>query len=342
MVTPYKKFLWFLFLVALAAEGYLGYWIKETAPGGLLAWVETDTPAKWYRADTQDPPTRLPVDDKQYLVQAVADAHVLSNVEGEFNRIAALRQWTRESCPEISMYPHNNDASDILDAYEAGNGGACGSLATLYCAALVSHGYRARIVQLIRDRWDVEHWNDGPLDTHVTVEVYSPEKGKWFVSDPTFNCWFHAAENMAPMSAREIQDLVTNNTVNFSQTGWVPLGRAGEIVAEYGDVHTLPTIDSYYIDPTLLYANIFLLYYDIYAKRPEDPFRKYSYLSQARILGTEKIVWIQPSGSATSQILLKQRMFNYIPIGLIVLLILIMIPAGAVVQDDDEVDEEEE
>lgn len=347
MISPWKIFLWKVFFLVLVAEAGLLYWVKEEAPGGLMSWVETHDASPYYGASAPDPPYDLSMDTRQFLAGRVAEAHVLSTVTGEFGRIAALRNWTRVSCGNTSNFPHTNNPVEILRAYDNGSGGACGSMATLYCATLITHGFRVRLVQLIRDRNDVPRWLHGPVDTHVTVEVYSDEIGKWYVSDPTFNCWFHRGDTNTPLSARELQEIAVNPDVNFSSTGWIPLSRAGVVVAEYDGASTLPRVESYYIDPALLFINVFLLYYDVYGKPPEEPVQKYSSILQARFLGTEKIVWLLPPGDETSYILILQGMVNWIPLGLIFILILIMVPgskqtAEAEEEEDQEEEEEEE
>jgi len=342
MISPWKKFLWFIFLIAMIVEGYLLYWVKEDAPVGMKGWEETSQPSRYYESSTPNPPYTISLDDKSLLVESAAQLISENEPLTEFRKIAMLRSWAREQCPEISLYSHTNDPSEILDAYKIGNGGACTSLAVLHCASLIAHGYRARIVQLVRDRMDVVHWFDNPVDTHVTVEVFSTEYQKWFVSDPTFNCWFRSERIEGPQSARDIQTLVVDANLNFSPTGWVPLAREGIIEPVYDGAITLPRIETYYIDPALLFNNIFLLYYDVYGQPPSDPWQKYASIIQARLLGTEKIVWVMPSGSKGSEIGIRYQTVTWIPVGMIVILVLIMAPSGKSRGNVEEEEEDEE
>ena len=337
-----KKIAGFLFVLAVLTELGLLWWMRAAAPTGLLGWVETHNAAEYYGPNAPDPPYDLGMDDRRLLADRVAQAHALSGVTDDFGRIVALREWTRDACPEISLYPHTNDPSDILEAFDRGDGGACGALGALYCATLLAHGHRARLVQLIRDPLDVPHWKKGPLDTHITVEVFSLEHGKWFASDPTFNCWFRHPDDQTPLSARELQLIAADPQASFSITGWVPLARAGVVVTEYDGENTEPRVETYYIDPVLLFGNIFLLYYDVYGSPPDDPIQKYTRLISAHVLGTEKVVWLLPPGQAPSHIVLFHTAANWIPLIALLLLILLLVPGGRPRLEEYEDEEEEE
>jgi len=342
-----KKFIGFLFVIAVLAECCLLWWIKTGAPGGPLGWVETADASVYYGPGAPDPPYRLSPEDRELLVNAVADAHALSSASGEFDRITALRNWARSTCPEFgTKSPPTNDPSDILQSFESGVGGSCGSIASVYAAALIAHGYRARIVQLIRDDNDIPRWTSGPPDTHLEVEVFSPDHQKWIVSDPTFNCWFHRPDSDAPLSARELQLIATEPGTDFSKTGWIPLTLSGTVVAEYDGYDTHPKVSEYYIDPVLLFRNIFILYYDIYGSRPEDPVQKYSQLVLARLTGSEKIVRLLAPGQKPSIVLRFNQAANWLPVVGLVLLVMLLVPSGSAPQPEgdetDEVEDDEE
>ena len=329
-------------MLVILAEAALLWWAKSSAPAGMLGWVETHNDAAYYGPNAPDSPYHIGMEDSRLLADRVAEANVLSGVSDDFGRIVALRRWTREVCPGIALTQLTNDPSEILAAFDGGKGGACGALGALYCATLMAHGYRARLVQLIRDSWDVPRWRQGPPDTHVTVEVFSPDHRKWIVSDPTFGCWFRRPESNVPLSARELQLLASDPPINTWETGWISLARAGLIVPEYDGQNTEPRVETYYIDQTLLYRNVFLLCYDVYRPPVDDPVQKYTRLAAAHFLGTEKVVWLLPPGQRKSLIASMHTAINWLPFVAVLLLILLMVPGRPVPVVEEELESEDE
>ena len=341
-----RKLTGYLLLLAIIVEAGLMYWLKTQAPVGFLGWEETSDVSQYYGPSAPDPPYDIGFDAKQTLLDEVASSHALSNAQTDFDRIVALRNWTRETCPRITKSPDTNSPLEILQAYRRGEGGACGSLASLYCATLIAHSYRARILELIRDPADIPRWREGPLDTHVTVEVFSPAHQKWIEMDPTFNCWYHRPGGNEPLSARELQLIVANPGVDFSRTGLISLARAGAIVAETGGFNTTPTVETYYIDPILIHQNAFLLYYNVFLPDLKAPAQKLVRILSARFLGTEKVVWMLLPGQKQSYMAVFERTANWTPAAILVLLVLMLIPSGPSHTsdyesegDDDEEDE---
>lgn len=334
-----KKIFGILVVCAILAEAGLLWWMKTKSPSGSMAWIETADADRYYGPASPDPPYKLDQDDRQLIMDMVAESHAFSGVETEFEKIAALRNWSRSICPEVSPNLNINDPSEIIEAFESGRGGACGAIGVLYTAALITHGYRARVIQLIRDENDIAEWTSGPFDTHIEVEVFSPDHQKWIVSDPMFNCWFHRPGSMEPLSAREMQLMALSPGLDISETGWISMEEAGMIVAEYDGHETLPRTDTYYIDPVLHFRNIFLLYYDIYGKAPDDPVQKYASLLAARFLGTQKIVRLLGPGEKPSMIYYYNLAANWIPVEIIVLMIILLIP-GPKVENLEEEEEE--
>ena len=335
-----KKFVGFLLLIAILAEGCLLVWMKFYSPTGMLGWVETADAAPYYGPTAPDPPYHLSIDDRDMLTARVAESLALSVVGDDFSRITALREWTRTACPKIALNDLSNDPSDILEAFDRGEGGACGSLATLYCAVLISHGYRARLIQLVRDTKDVPIWGRGPLDTHVTVEVFNSDDGEWMIGDPTFNAWFHFPDCDIKRNARDLQLIAIDPVANFSDNGSGPFVRTRKVIAETRPDPIEPTVENYYIDPVLLYQNVFFLYYDVFDTRERSTTQKIVRFASAHVLGTEKVVWLLPPGQDRSYIFMLHTAANWIPIGIPFLLLLLLIP-GSRPPEEEEEDEEE-
>jgi hypothetical protein len=339
-----KKLIGFLLVLAIFADGGLLYWMKTKSPSGLMAWVETSDADPYYGVDAPDPPYILEPYDRDLIIDMVAESHAFSGVETDFGKITALRNWARSICPEVSGNTNFNDPSDLIEAFESGQGGACGAIGVVYAAALITHGYRARVIQLIRDDNDIFDWTSGPVDTHIEVEVFSPDHQKWIVQDPMFNCWFHKPDSNEPLSARELQLMARNPGMDIRQTGWISMEDAGLIVTEYDGYNTIPRADTYYIDPVLHFRNVFLLYYNIYGKPPSEPVQKYSYLLTARFLGTQKIVRLLVPGEKPSLIYYYNLAANWVPVAIIVFLIILLIPGSkpVIVEDEDDEDEDED
>ncbi len=337
-----KKALGFLLILVIIAEAYLLWWIRTEAPAGLIGWVETADASPYYGENAPDPPYTLSLEDRQALIDLAAESHALSGVQDDFATIVALRNLVRESCPLLEKGPDTNDPSELIGHFAQGRGGYCGAIAAVYCATLMAHGYRARLVELVRDSNDIPIWNEGPLDTHVEVEVFSPDHRKWIVSDPTFNCWFHRPGSTEPLSARELQLIAHDPGIDFSQTGWISLADAGAVVAEYDGYSTQPTVESYFIDPVQLFRNVFLLYYDVYSDRPDDPYQKYSQLLTARFLGTEKVIRLLAPNQKRSSIVYYQTTANWLPLVALALLVLLLIPSPPAPVEEEDEDEEDE
>lgn len=336
-----RKLIGLLFLLAVISEVGLLVWVKTSAPAGMLGWVETRDPSQYYGPNAPDPPYELTIEDRDLLVNRVAEANALSGVMDDFGRIAALRNWTRSSCTAIKTGHGTYDPSEVVEQFESGQPVACGEPASLYCATLIAHGHRARLVQLIRDPLDVPHWREDPPDTHLTVEVYSPAHQDWMVSDPTFNCWFHLPDSDSPLSARDLQLIATDPEWFSSEVGWVSIVRTGRVIADTDGHPIEPTAENYYIDPVLLFANVFFLYHDAYGSPPEDPVQRYIRLAAAHVLGTEKVVWCLPPGQGRSYIAFMHASANWLPVGILVLLILLLVPGGKMPVDEDDNREEE-
>jgi len=335
-----RKSLSFFLLLFILIELSLIYYSDNFAPIGFLGWEEISNPSEYYLPNSPDPPYKLDKNSRDLIAQKVAEAHVLSGVDSDFDRIASLRNWTRNVCPKLHPDINSNSPSDILKGFDEGKGVLCGGLASLYCAALLTHGYRARIVQLIRDETNIARWTHGPPDTHVTVEVFSPQHSKWIVMDPTFNCWFHLPDDTTPLSARELQILACSPPADFSQTGWISLAEAGTLVPEYDRSQTSPKVETYYIDPCLLYKNVFLLYYNVWQPPVTKWQQKLSRIILARLMGKEKIVRLLAPGQKRSIFASIYLATNWLPLGILIITILIITPFPP--PPTEEIEEEEE
>jgi hypothetical protein len=317
-----RRLITFLLLLSIVIEVGLLVWLKKNAPNGYLGFIEVEDVTPWYSPDTPAPPYTLDEESKQEILAKVTESGALSVAITDFDRIVDLRNWTRQSCPKISRSEALITSKEILDSFEKGNGGACGALAQVYCATLMAHGYKARIVQLLRNEYDVPHWNESRFDTHVTVEVFSSDDQKWICMDPTFNCWFRKPDSLEPLSVRELQLIAMDPASYATDQGWVRISDNGMVISESDGFSTLPTLDTYYIDPIQIFRNPFLLYYDAYHPRLTNPIDKLKRIFNARYNNTEKLVWLLPPGRVPDYMVRYESTVNWLPVVILVLLLL--------------------
>jgi hypothetical protein len=127
-------------------------------------------------------------------------------------------------------------AAAVRDLVRAslGDQNDCGVMATAFWSVGSIAGLPLRLVDSTAN-------GQNPYDTHSTVEVWLAGLGRWAISDPTFNGYWTAGPEGAPLSAESMQSML----------------RAGENDLIYW--HGAGTPNSllpsrYYVDPTYLYA----------------------------------------------------------------------------------------
>jgi hypothetical protein len=111
----------------------------------------------------------------------------------------------------------------------------CGNLAEIYVALCESAGLTARTVGLslmIRD-------GTFGSDTHAGAEIWLPELGGWIYQDPTFNCYWTV--NGRPASALQLHNALMSGD---------------EIKPVVASAKAQTALDSYYVDPRLLFRHI--------------------------------------------------------------------------------------
>ncbi len=169
----------------------------------------------------------------------------------------ALRKWTRNSLTNLSA-PVSTEEKNPVNLYQelrtGKASGTCGRLSLLYAYALDSFGFKFRFVQLVRD---ISLFKHSYADSHVVVEVWSNKYNKWYVSDPTFDGYFVDKEGI-PMNALEIREAVYKARKELRGTGTTNLAYTHKIKFERNGDKEKPTLDSYYIDPFLIYNDIFI------------------------------------------------------------------------------------
>ena len=175
----------------------------------------------------------------------------------EFDRQIALRKYIRNSLTNLSAPISTEKYNPVILYQELKDGkssATCGQLSLLYAYALDSFEQKFRIVSLIRDM-NLFHHNYE--DSHVVVEVWSNEYNKWYVSDPTFNGYFMDKDGI-PMNVFEIRQAIQKTREELKGTGISNLAYANKIKFERNEAVEEPTLLSYYIDPFLIYDDIFI------------------------------------------------------------------------------------
>lgn len=112
----------------------------------------------------------------------------------------------------------------------------CNELAVLYGYSLHTLGFEVRLMHFSRSIFD-------PWDAHATVEVWDETRGKWIVSDPTFNVAFLLNEEY--LSLVEIY-----RSVHTRETGPIRVKRGEKTTYQYD-------FDAYYVDYFSLLDNVF-------------------------------------------------------------------------------------
>lgn len=209
--------------------------------------------------DSCDIYTKLPdnKDIKEFFQdKIIAD---IPNIEKmtEFDKQIALRKWIRNSLTNLSV-PTSTENNNLIILYqelrEGISSATCGQLSLLYAYALDSFQQKFRIVSLIRD---MNIFNRSSEDSHVVIEIWSNEYNKWYISDPTFNGYFVDKDGI-PMNALEIREAIYETREELKGTGISNLAYANKIKFERNGTKEEPTLLSYYIDPFLIYDDIFI------------------------------------------------------------------------------------
>lgn len=127
---------------------------------------------------------------------------VVAGVEGEFDRILALRHWIRQSIRIEDDNPTRvprQHAVDILDAARAGGGFHCAHFSIVQHAVLNAYGFVTRRLGA----------GDGLQERgrhHGVNEVWVNELCKWVLIDAKYD--LHFEKDGVPLSALEMRDEV--------------------------------------------------------------------------------------------------------------------------------------
>ena len=141
--------------------------------------------------------------------------------DDDITRIVELLHWVRKQENDEQFHgPPKRPADDTedpetyLQGQKSGIYSACRRFAYIFTGALLSQGFKARVVSLV---WNLD-WHI-PL-THNVVEVWVSSLGKWVVADPTFDAF--VLVNGKPASALELHDAAEPDSaskISFDQHG---------------------------------------------------------------------------------------------------------------------------
>lgn len=219
-----------LVIVFLVGEVGLGYGISEYLTLG-LSRVEVYPEQDFSSVSTE----LIGIDDE--LERFREELYPL--IEGEtddFEKAIIIREWVMNQASKVGSGMEAKTPYGMLAEMREGRAALCNHMAVVYLTALRSVGMEARLVTLVRSIYD-------DLDTHVTVEV--PIDGNWVVIDPTFNCYF--VIDGIPGSASGLHRLLQKNE------------RPKNFEVVYGGEVSYPAeLNSYYLDPLMLYNNVFV------------------------------------------------------------------------------------
>ena len=180
------------------------------------------------------PRTHLSLEDSEFFRHELSSIAQVS--EGPWQRASRIRNWLFSS--QFKMAMPGLATRVPREAYvemRQGQPVLCGNLAEIYVAFCESAGLIARSVGLslmVRD-------GTFGTDTHAGAEIWIPEMGGWIYQDPTFNCFWTI--DGRPASALQLHNALMS-------------GRQIQPVAANLRARTL--LDSYYVDPRLLFRHI--------------------------------------------------------------------------------------
>lgn len=130
----------------------------------------------------------------------------------------------------------------LLEQAKKGRGMICGGLAAVHFNALKGHGYKARMVKLLRQSVHTP-------DSHQTVEVW--QDGGWKISDPTFNVEFW--KNGTRTGAVEVQKSILNGDYRDVEYRFK------------GEVQYPARLEDYYMNWQPLFNNVFVIGRSVYS-----------------------------------------------------------------------------
>jgi hypothetical protein len=219
----------------------------------------------------------------------------LENLDGldEHRKHSILRNWTRKLTKRISLDTNGYYPDEIIEELRAGKAGAsCGPLAVILDSVSSVNGIETRKIFLTRglmfDR----------VDVHITIEMWSNKLRKWYVNSPMFNCYFVKNGDEADyLNALEIHKIRKEWQSNGPVTDALRFTETGLIKAIQDIDRTQPTIQSYYIDPFLLYNNVFVINLRRSEYHKELPDRAIARLRN-RYYPKDKILYVRPKGTA--------------------------------------------
>jgi len=179
---------------------------------------------------------RLPlsVEDTSFFRRELSGQILTS--DSQWQRSTRLRNWLASGRFKMALPGLATRAP--REAYvemRQGKPVLCGNLAEIYVALCESAGLVARTVGLslmVRD-------GTFGSDTHAGAEIWLPELGGWIYQDPTFNCYWTV--NGRPASALQLHNALMSGD---------------EIAPIAANAKAQAMLDSYYVDPRLLFRHI--------------------------------------------------------------------------------------
>lgn len=248
------KYFQYLFIALLIIEIAGLFYLYEFAPFRLVQNL-----SNIHLYNSSNIYTELPnnEDIKRYFQDAIIiDMPNIAEMT-EFDKQIALRKWTRNNLINLPI-PISIERDNPIILYQEPTKGlssaTCGQLSLVYAYALDAFRQKFRIVSLIRN---MNIFNRNFRDSHVVAEVWSNKYNKWYVSDPTFNGYF-VDKNSIPLNAFEIRQAIYKTREELKGKGISNLAYANKIKFERDGAIEEPTLLSYYIDPFLIYGDIFI------------------------------------------------------------------------------------
>jgi hypothetical protein len=279
----------YIFLLLLLEFG--GLYIKwRYLPGRLLPMRIMDETVY-----NQPPSSKssYPVWEQQKVRTLSTDLGDINNLD-EQSKQSVLRNWTRTQVKQFNLYSRSYYPDEIIECLRTGKtGGSCGPLALVLDAISSINGVQTR--RIITTRGQLFD----SVDVHVSIETWSDKLNKWYVSDPMFNCYFVTNnDSNISLNAFEIHKLKKKyENDDLAAKGMSNFAAKGVVKAVQDRDKTNPTIQSYYIDPFLLYNRVFVTDLRRTSYYKELPKRIFHRLIN-RYCTRDKIFYIKPQNES--------------------------------------------
>jgi len=257
LLSPQNIFLAFIFVLVLEVGGFV--YIMFFSVFGLTP-IQNVTINEAYGVPDMSNVMYFSEEAKVFF-ENVAEEEELAD-GSNMGRAKKVREFVRILASNPDRSSTSYAPTQIFQEYQKDGGVLiCGALSLMEGGFLHGMDIPFRLIQLVEIKEGSNlYFPKGNYSTHRTLEVWSDEHQKWYISDPTFNARIFDADSR-PLSAVELRDIRKRSLSDASvKKGKLSPYQAAAVRIEYGEKDKRePTFASYKIDPLLLYNHVLLV-----------------------------------------------------------------------------------